>query len=157
MVTKIKTEENRKLPDRKEMPVGWHASWLQHHGNKLIIKGGDKKGQQISSHPAQYQDFKINRAQSDTKQRNNSEVFFYKTTLRGQIISRRRWNEVFFSINLKQQTEKEWKKPPNYLLSSVDHYLRSNSKVTIIQAKWRQYSNIVFITDIHKNHRTKKN
>lgn len=66
MVTN-KNEENRKLPDKKESPVGWHAAQLQHHGSKLIIKGEDKKGQQISSHLVQYQDFKMNRARSDTK------------------------------------------------------------------------------------------
>lgn len=43
------------------------AAQLQHHGSKLMIKGEDKKGQQISSHLVQYQDFKMNRAQSDTK------------------------------------------------------------------------------------------
>lgn len=42
MVTN-KNEENRKLPDKKESPVGWHAAQLQHHGSKLIIKGPTNK------------------------------------------------------------------------------------------------------------------
>lgn len=43
MVTKNRNKENRKLPGKKETPVGWHAAQLQHHGSKLIIKGDDRR------------------------------------------------------------------------------------------------------------------
>lgn len=66
-MTENKSGENRTLPDKKETPMGWHATQLQPHGSKLMIEREGKNSRKISNHVVQYQDFKINSTQIDIK------------------------------------------------------------------------------------------